>query len=185
MVILSLEMTKLPTHVYKTLYSNSNYSAADRDVEESRRRGRGRRKRKEEECSYDAAVEEIILLWGIQQATLSKPNAFISHSCLELELDVCGHSLSIFQSPSSLNTPGVTGAVMWDSGVVLSKFLEHASDLELRPLQGKKVVELRSGCGLVGCIAALLGRQVVFTGLPDRLRLLRKNAEVNLRHEEI
>ncbi|KAM1238900.1 hypothetical protein TB2_039522 [Malus domestica] len=138
--------------------------------------------KEKEECSYEAAAEEIMLLWGIQQPTLSKPNAFVSQACLELKLDACGHSLSIFQSPSSLNTPGVTGAVMWDSGVVLGKFLEHASDAELLPLQGKKVVELGSGCGLVGCIAALLGGQVVLTDLPDRLRLLRKNIEVNLRH---
>ncbi|XP_009355911.2 protein N-lysine methyltransferase METTL21A isoform X2 [Pyrus x bretschneideri] len=141
--------------------------------------------KEKEECSYEAAAEEIMLLWGIQQPTLSKPNAFVSQACLELKLDACGHSLSIFQSPSSLNTPGVTGAVMWDSGVVLGKFLEHASDAELLPLQGKKVVELGSGCGLVGCIAALLGGQVVLTDLPDRLRLLRKNIEVNLRHGEM
>lgn len=141
--------------------------------------------KEKEECSYEAAAEEIMLLWGIQQPTLSKPNAFVSQACLELKLDACGHSLSIFQSPSSLNTPGVTGAVMWDSGVVLGKFLEHASDAELLPLQGKKVVELGSGCGLVGCIAALLGGQVVLTDLPDRLRLLRKNIEVNLRHGDM
>ncbi|KAB2633809.1 protein N-lysine methyltransferase METTL21A [Pyrus ussuriensis x Pyrus communis] len=141
--------------------------------------------KEKEECSYEAAAEEIMLLWGIQQPTLSKPNAFVSQACLELKLDACGHSLSIFQSPSSLNTPGVTGAVMWDSGVVLGKFLEHASDAELLPLQGKKVVALGSGCGLVGCIAALLGGQVVLTDLPDRLRLLRKNIEVNLRHGDM
>ncbi|CAL8159573.1 unnamed protein product [Prunus armeniaca] len=117
-----------------------------------------------------AASEEIMLLWGMQQPTLSKPNAFVSQSSLQLKLD---------------STPGVTGAVMWDSGVILGKFLEHASDSELLLLQGKKVVELGSGCGLVGCIAALLGGQVVLTDLPDRLRLLRKNIEVNLRHEDM
>lgn len=46
--------------------------------------------------------------------------------------------------------PGVTGAVMWDSGVVLGKFLEHSVDSKMLVLQGKKVVELGSGCGLVG-----------------------------------
>lgn len=35
------------------------------------------------------------------------------------------------------------------------------------------------------CIAALLGGQVVLTDLPDRLKLLRKNIEVNLRHEDM
>ncbi|KAK9925635.1 hypothetical protein M0R45_022906 [Rubus argutus] len=139
----------------------------------------------EDSCAATAAEEEIMLLWGIQQPTLSKPNAFVAQSSLQLKLDSCGQSLSIFQSPSSLSTPGVTGAVMWDSGVVLGKFLEHAVDSGLLLLQGKKVVELGSGCGLVGCIAALLGGHVVLTDLPDRLRLLKKNIDANLRHGNV
>ncbi|KAJ8538546.1 hypothetical protein K7X08_027767 [Anisodus acutangulus] len=81
---------------------------------------------------------------------------------------------------SRYGTPGVTGSVMWDSGVVLGKFLEHAVESGRIHLQGKKVVELGSGCGLAGCIAALLGAQVILTDLPDRLRLLKKNVEANL-----
>ncbi|KAL1356243.1 hypothetical protein AAHE18_05G170100 [Arachis hypogaea] len=96
----------------------------------------------------ESAAEEIMLLWGIQQPTLSKPNSFVSQSSLKLSIDSCGHSLSILQSPSSL---------------------------------GKKIVELGSGCGLVGCIAALLGGEVILTDLPDRLRLLRKNIETNMK----
>lgn len=69
---------------------------------------------------------------------------------------------------------------MWDSGVVLGKFLEHAVESGNIVLQTKKVVELGSGCGLVGCIAALLGAEVILTDLPDRLRLLKKNVEANL-----
>ncbi|KAA8533379.1 hypothetical protein F0562_033088 [Nyssa sinensis] len=125
-------------------------------------------------------TEEIMLLWGIQQPTLSKHNAFVCQSSLQLHLDACGRSLSILQSPSSMSSPGVTGAVMWDSGVVLGKFLEHAVESGMILLQGKKVVELGSGCGLVGCIASLLGAQVILTDLPDRLRLLKKNVEANL-----
>lgn len=56
----------------------------------------------EEEDYYSSAAEEIMLLWGIQQPTHSKPNAFVSQSSLQLKLDACGHSLSICQSPSSL-----------------------------------------------------------------------------------
>ncbi|XP_070016646.1 protein-lysine N-methyltransferase EFM6-like isoform X2 [Nicotiana sylvestris] len=125
-------------------------------------------------------AEEIMLLWGIQQPTFSKPNAFARQTSLQLPIDACGRSLSILQSPSNLGTPGVTGSVMWDSGVVLGKFLEHAVESGRIHLQGKKVVELGSGCGLVGCIAALLGGQVILTDLPDRLRLLKKNVEANL-----
>ncbi|KAL9432521.1 hypothetical protein AB3S75_027538 [Citrus x aurantiifolia] len=133
----------------------------------------------------ESAAEETMLLWGIQQPTLSKPNAFVAQSSLNLRIDACGHSLSILQSPSSLGTPGVTGSVMWDSGVVLGKFLEHAVDSGMLLLHGKKIVELGSGCGLVGCIAALMGAQVILTDLPDRLRLLKKNIENNLRHGDL
>ncbi|RAL48916.1 hypothetical protein DM860_001236 [Cuscuta australis] len=125
-------------------------------------------------------AEETMLLWGLQQPTLSKPNAFAKQSSLQLRLDSCGRSLSILQSPSSLGTPGVTGSVMWDSGVVLGKFLEHAVESEAISLHEKKVVELGSGCGLVGCITAFLGARVILTDLPDRLRLLKKNVEANL-----
>lgn len=48
------------------------------------------------------AWEEMMLLWGIQQPTLSTQNAFVLQSSLQLRLDACGHSLSILQSPSSL-----------------------------------------------------------------------------------
>ncbi|KAL5993369.1 hypothetical protein ACLOJK_014293 [Asimina triloba] len=126
------------------------------------------------------SAEEILLLWAIQQPTLSKHNSFVRHSSLLLDIEACGHPLTIHQSPSSMSTPGVTGAVMWDSGVVLGKFLEHAVDSGMLLLQGKKVVELGSGCGLVGCIAALLGAQVIMTDLPDRLKLLKKNVQTNV-----
>ncbi|KAL5720101.1 hypothetical protein ACHQM5_012801 [Ranunculus cassubicifolius] len=124
--------------------------------------------------------EEILLLWSLQQPTLSKQNALVGQSSLHLKLEACGQRISITQSPSSMSTPGVTGAVMWDSGIVLAKFLEHSVDSGSLLLQSKKVIELGSGCGLVGCIAALLGAQVILTDLPDRLRLLKKNVETNV-----
>lgn len=125
------------------------------------------------------AYEEIMLLWGLQQPTTHKQNSLVLQNSQVLPFDACGHHLTILQSPSSLGTPGVTGAVMWDSGIVLAKFLEHSVDFGLIELNGKKVVELGSGCGLVGFIAALLGAEVILTDLPDRLRLLKKNLEAN------
>ncbi|GFP95793.1 protein n-lysine methyltransferase mettl21a [Phtheirospermum japonicum] len=121
-----------------------------------------------------------MLIWAIQQPIFAKHNAFVKQSSLQLSIDACGRSLSVLQSPSSLGTPGVTGSVMWDSGIVLGKFLEHSVESGEISLQGKKVVELGSGCGLVGCIAALLGAQVILTDMPDRLKLLKKNVETNL-----
>ncbi|KAJ6846214.1 protein N-lysine methyltransferase METTL21A [Iris pallida] len=126
------------------------------------------------------AAGEIMLLWSLQQPTIRKPNSLVRQSSQTLPLDSCGHSLTILQSPSSMATPGVTGAVMWDSGLVLAKFLEHSADAAALSLPGKRAVELGAGCGLVGCVAALLGAHVVLTDLPDRLRLLRKNVHSNL-----
>ncbi|WOL05382.1 protein N-lysine methyltransferase METTL21A isoform X2 [Canna indica] len=128
----------------------------------------------------ETAAEEILLLWALQQPTARRQNAFVRHSSQTLALDACGHRLTILQSPSSMSTPGVTGAVMWDSGIVLGKFLEHAFDSGTLSLHGKRVVELGAGCGLVGCIAALLGADVILTDLPDRLKLLKKNVDVNV-----
>lgn len=35
------------------------------------------------------------------------------------------------------------------------------------------------------CVAALLGGQVILTDMPDRLRLLKKNVEANLKHGNV
>eukprot|EP01018_Ginkgo_biloba_P022609 Gb_35094 [translate_table: standard] len=129
----------------------------------------------------EEASEEIMLLWSVGQPCTAPQNAFVQHNSPLLQIDACGHNLSILQSPSSMNRAGVTGGVVWDSGVVLGKWLEHASDSHLFTIRGKKCVELGSGCGLVGCVAALLGAQVILTDLPDRLRLLERNIEENVR----
>ncbi|KAH9290609.1 hypothetical protein KI387_034726, partial [Taxus chinensis] len=122
-----------------------------------------------------------MLLWAFGQPCTVRQNNFVKQTSNHFKLDACGHNLCILQSPSSMNTSGVTGGVMWDSGVVLGKFLEHAVDCNLFNLRGKKCVELGSGCGLVGCVAALLGGHVVLTDMPDRLRLLAKNVEENVK----
>ncbi|CAD5195646.1 unnamed protein product [Musa acuminata subsp. malaccensis] len=128
----------------------------------------------------EEAAGEILLLWALHQPAAQRQNAFVRHSSRTLAIDACGHRLTVLQSPSSMSTPGVTGAVMWDSGIVLGKFLEHAVDSGTLSLHGKRVVELGAGCGLVGCIAALLGADVMLTDLPDRLKLLKKNVDLNV-----
>lgn len=162
-------------------YGDGAEQAEDEEFEESKMaEGLGLYKGKVRIVSSAETAEEIMLLWGIQQPIYAKNNAFVRQSSLQLNIDACGRSLSILQSPSSLGTPGVTGSVMWDSGVVLGKFLEHATETETVDLQGKKIVELGAGCGLAGCIAAFLGAHVILTDLPDRLKLLKKNVEANL-----
>nr|AGT16888.1 methyltransferase-like protein [Saccharum hybrid cultivar R570] len=128
----------------------------------------------------ESAAGETMLLWGLGQPEAHRNNALVRQAAHAFELDACGRHLSLLQSPSSMSTPGVTGAVVWDSGVVLAKFLEHAVDSQRLLLRGARAVDLGSGCGLVGCAAALLGAHVVLTDLPDRLKLLRKNVALNV-----
>ncbi|KAG0578646.1 hypothetical protein KC19_4G039000 [Ceratodon purpureus] len=125
------------------------------------------------------AAEETLLLWAFQDPVRAKQNSFVSQGSLQLKLDACGQQLHIMQAPSSVNTLGVTGGVMWDSGVVLAKLLEYAADTHGLQLRGKKCVELGAGCGLTGCVAALLGANVTMTDMEDRLRLLQKNVDEN------
>ncbi|KAG5134135.1 hypothetical protein JHK82_025323 [Glycine max] len=66
----------------------------------------------------------------------------------------------------ALGTPGVTGGVRWDSGVVLGKFLEHSVDSGMLVFQGNNIVELGSGCGWVG---DSLNSRLVLTGEENKM----------------
>ncbi|KAL6606554.1 hypothetical protein ACP70R_042207 [Stipagrostis hirtigluma subsp. patula] len=128
----------------------------------------------------ESAAGETMLQWGLRQPEAHRNNALVSQAAHSFSIDAGGRRLSLLQSPSSMSAPGTTGAVVWDSAVVLAKFLEHAADSGRLPLRAARAVDLGSGCGLVGCAAALLGAHVVLTDLPDRLKLLRKNVQLNL-----
>ncbi|XP_044961545.1 EEF1A lysine methyltransferase 3 isoform X1 [Hordeum vulgare subsp. vulgare] len=130
----------------------------------------------------ESGASETMLLWGLLQPASHRQNAFARQGLPTFPIDACGRRLSLHQQPSSFRgASGVTGAVVWDSGVVLAKFLEHAADSGLLPvLRGARAVDLGAGCGLVSVVAALLGARVVATDLPDRVRLLRKNLEENV-----
>ncbi|KAM3196969.1 hypothetical protein ACQJBY_072573 [Aegilops geniculata] len=129
----------------------------------------------------ESGASETMLLWGLGQPASHRPNAFARQGLRAFPIDACGRRLTLHQQPSSFRgASGVTGAVVWDSAVVLAKFLEHAADAGLLPVRGARAVDLGAGCGLVSAVAALLGARVVATDLPDRVRLLRKNLEENV-----
>jgi len=80
--------------------------------------------------------------------------------------------LEIAQDPTGLLAGGV-GATVWDAGLVLAKYLERPA---CRPtLVGRVWVELGSGTGIVGLVAASLGARVVLTDRGGVLQLLRRN----------
>jgi len=67
-------------------------------------------------------------------------------------------------------------STVWDSAIVLSKFLELRGR---GALTGKQCLELGSGCGLLSTVLARLGATVTSTDLECNLPLLRENLRAN------
>uniref|UniRef100_H3CVN3 Methyltransferase 21C, AARS1 lysine n=1 Tax=Tetraodon nigroviridis TaxID=99883 RepID=H3CVN3_TETNG len=84
-----------------------------------------------------------------------------------------GHDIVIHESIDHF------GAVVWPGALALCSFLDnnrHQVDL-----QGKEVLELGAGTGLVAIVASLLGASVTATDLPEVLSNLRANVMRNTR----
>uniref|UniRef100_A0A3Q1G4M8 Methyltransferase 21C, AARS1 lysine n=1 Tax=Acanthochromis polyacanthus TaxID=80966 RepID=A0A3Q1G4M8_9TELE len=82
-----------------------------------------------------------------------------------------GQDIAISESIDSF------GAVMWPAALALCYFLDN--NRHLVNLQGRKVLELGAGTGLVTIVASLLGASVTATDLPDVLSNLRANVMRN------
>ncbi|RKP12473.1 hypothetical protein BJ684DRAFT_20988 [Piptocephalis cylindrospora] len=91
-------------------------------------------------------------------------------------------TLHLVQDRGLLGTRGVTGSVTWDSSIALSRLLYGQPEFlpeRARP-KGRQVVELGSGCGLVGMTCAALGaRRVVCTDREDMIPHLERNIRAN------
>ncbi|XP_053330852.1 protein N-lysine methyltransferase METTL21D-like [Spea bombifrons] len=76
---------------------------------------------------------------------------------------------------------GDVGCVVWDAAIVLSKFLEGEEFVGpgFHKLRGRSVLELGSGTGIVGIMAATLGADVTLTDLEDLKDLMNVNIESN------
>ncbi|XP_075047956.1 protein N-lysine methyltransferase METTL21D [Mixophyes fleayi] len=74
---------------------------------------------------------------------------------------------------------GDVGCVVWDAAIVLSKFLERRECTEPGVLRGRSALELGSGTGIVGIMAATLGANVTVTDLEDLQDLMKTNIDSN------
>ncbi|KAL0602516.1 Protein-lysine methyltransferase METTL21D [Plecturocebus cupreus] len=76
---------------------------------------------------------------------------------------------------------GGVGCVVWDAAIVLSKYLEtpEFSGDGSHALSRRSVLELGSGTGAVGLMAATLGADVVVTDLEELQDLLKMNINMN------
>ncbi|XP_041797973.1 protein-lysine methyltransferase METTL21C-like [Chelmon rostratus] len=84
-----------------------------------------------------------------------------------------GQDIVIYESIDSF------GAVMWPAALALCSFLDN--NRQRVNLQGKEVLELGAGTGLVTIVASLLGASVTATDLPEVLSNLRANVMRNTR----
>ncbi|XP_040213298.1 protein N-lysine methyltransferase METTL21A [Rana temporaria] len=82
------------------------------------------------------------------------------------------HTIRIKQNWKDLGV----AAVVWDAAVVLCMFLETGGI----NLQGRSMIELGAGTGLVGIVAALLGADVTVTDREVALEFLKTNVHDNL-----
>ena len=70
----------------------------------------------------------------------------------EFEVTSTGKSLEFLQ-----HTVGDVGCVVWDAALVLSSYLDRKNRTGEQPLAGLRILELGSGTGCVGLVAAALG----------------------------
>ncbi|XP_063149863.1 EEF1A lysine methyltransferase 3 isoform X2 [Candoia aspera] len=86
---------------------------------------------------------------------------------------LCGHELSITQYHGA--RLGVAAPV-WEAALALCEYFE-AKKVNF---QGKEVIELGAGTGVVGILASLLGGNVTITDLPVALKQIEENVHQNL-----
>lgn len=106
---------------------------------------------------------------------------FTSHSQPQSTFNIAGRTLEIEQRLRES-----VGAVVWDAALVLSRYLEdcnqpHGVYPDAVRLQGKRVLELGTGTGIVGMVAYILGAQeVVLTDREEILNITHDNLQHNL-----
>ncbi|KAJ2820548.1 hypothetical protein GGI24_004453 [Coemansia furcata] len=129
------------------------------------------------------AEEEVCELYSVYYSSGSKARedrVDASRSSVEIEINGGRRSftLTILQNPHINGELGQTGGVLWNSSVVLSEYFARRSTdtWDLTPLN---IVELGSGCGLVGIALHRLGaRRVVVTDQRRMMKVLAKNVEL-------
>src|ERR1043166_8136579 len=89
-------------------------------------------------------------------------------------------SVNISQNQSLLSVRGTTGTVLWDSSIMLAKFMNnHQMWLKLST-EKTKILELGSGCGLTGISLVPLVKLMALTDQANVLPHLWKNVKRNL-----
>ncbi|KAG2387411.1 hypothetical protein C9374_001743 [Naegleria lovaniensis] len=71
------------------------------------------------------------------------------------------------------------GATVWDSALVLAKYLENEKVFPKGHFKGKTVLDIGSGTGFIGIILLIMGATVHFTDRQVLIPLIEKNIHLN------
>ncbi|KAJ1946613.1 hypothetical protein EC988_005521 [Linderina pennispora] len=130
------------------------------------------------------AEEEVCELYSVyySKSAETRPNlvdATKPELDIELQSGKTTVSLTIAQNPNINCELGQTGAVLWDSSVIMGQFFVDQLACGSWDLSQLNILELGSGCGLVGLVLHRLGaRQVILTDQARMMKLLNKNVEL-------
>ncbi|KAJ1851908.1 hypothetical protein LPJ73_002932, partial [Coemansia sp. RSA 2703] len=134
--------------------------------------------------SVEDAEEEVCELYSVYYSRDGHERLdLVDPSKTELEIEIEGGQrafvVTIGQNPNINGELGQTGAVLWNSSVVMSEYFARKSQ-EGWNLADLNIVELGSGCGLVGLSLHRLGaRRVVLTDQSRMMKLLGRNIDRN------
>ncbi|KAF8071200.1 Vcpkmt [Scenedesmus sp. PABB004] len=109
---------------------------------------------------------------------LERPDRWALHAAEQVTMTIDDLSVTINQRPHAVTAKKLgVGACAWEGEMLLAAFL--LSDAPRHRYTGMRVVELGSGPGLAGLLAARLGAQVVITDKAVVLPLIRENIALN------
>ncbi|KAI9502358.1 Ribosomal protein lysine methyltransferase [Coemansia spiralis] len=140
----------------------------------------------EEYISITDAEEEVCDLYSVYYSSGDKKRpSMVDSKLTEIEVEIKGSkralNLSIIQNPNINGELGQTGGVLWSSSVIMSEVFAQRSSVAgdgRWDISQTNVVELGSGCGLVGLVLHQLGaRRVVLTDQLRMMKVLNKNVE--------
>ena len=112
-----------------------------------------------------------------QEKMLSLPGRLFDFNFAEGDFRVGGKSIyvsALQKRTTSEQVDADTGLTIWDGSVILAKYLEHRGNLD-----GKRVLALGSGVGLVGISCGVLGAAVTMTDLDYVMDSLNHNIDKN------
>lgn len=70
--------------------------------------------------------------------------------------------------------------MVWDAALVLGAYLDHMNQTGQIPVKNRRILELGSGTGFVGLVAAALGGDCLMTDLPEMVPLIKRNLFKNI-----